>query len=175
MRTPFLPYHLRDNGLRDTALASTQHHGTSPNAKAHAARYHWPKAFTKLIMDMGSRLGGQCAGMVALERTSALSVRCGNDSIVLTPDQECLKGLGAARPTASGKLVPRNQTVIASSWRPGSLAKATTGFYHPPWRHLSIATIPATRYTLRSTNYCSFLLSVDLMEARPITVSSPTC
>lgn len=114
-KTPFLPYYLRDNGLRDTALAFTQHRGTSPNAKAHAARYHWPQAFTKLIMDMGSRPGIQSAGMVALERTSALSVRCGNDSIVLTPDQECLKGLGAARPTASGKLVPRNQTVIASS------------------------------------------------------------
>lgn len=173
-KTPFLPYHLRDNGLRDTALAFTQHRGTSPNAKAHAARYHWPQAFTKLIMDMGSMPGVQGAGMVALERTSALSVRCGNDSIVLTPDQECLKGLGAARPTASGKLVPRNQTVIAS-W----LAFNCYHGFLPPSLETSlqpcIATIPATRYTLRSTNYCVFLLSVDSMEERLITVSSPTC
>lgn len=131
-KTPFLPYHLRDNSLRDTALAFTQHHGTSPNAKAHAARYHWPQAFTKLIMDMGSRPGGPRCRDGGLERTSALSVRCGNDSIVLTPDQERLKGRGAAQPTASGKLVPRNQTMMASSWIPGSLSTTTTGFYHPP-------------------------------------------
>lgn len=63
-----LPYHLHDNGLRGTALAFTQHHGTSPNAKTHAALYHWPQAFAKLIMDMGSRPGGSRGGarMVAL-------------------------------------------------------------------------------------------------------------
>ncbi|PTB36936.1 hypothetical protein M441DRAFT_61660 [Trichoderma asperellum CBS 433.97] len=64
---------------------------------------------------MGSRPGvSRVQGWVAL-RAHLLSVRCGNDSIVLTPDQERLKGLGAARPTASEKLVPRSQTMMASS------------------------------------------------------------
>lgn len=70
--------------------------------------------------------------MVALECTSALSVRCGNDSIVLTPDQERLKGRGAAPANSIGKArspQPDHDGILLDTWL---LSTATTGFYHPP-------------------------------------------
>lgn len=116
--------------------------------------------------------------MVALECTSALSVRCGNDSIVLTPDQERLKGRGAAPANSIGKArspQPDHDGILLDTWLPFN---SYHGFL-PPSLETSlqpcIAALPATRYTQRSTSYRVFLLSVDLMEERPITISPPTC
>lgn len=69
---------------------------------------------------------------------------------------------------------PNDDGILLDTWPPLSS-------YHgllPPSLETSlqpyIAAIPATRYTLRRTNYCVFLLSVGSMEERPIRVSPPT-